>query len=395
MGGTASRGLGPLAITAYSVCNGMGLTTQEVVSALSESRSGLAPPSFALPFETVCGEVTGDLPHPPEHLSIYDTHQARIALRVLEEIRLPLSAAIERWGADRVGMVMATSTGGISASEDAYDTFKRTAELPQAYDYEHQHCFHAFSDLLAKVARIRGPSYVISTACSSSGKVLAAARRLIAADAADAVLVGGVDSLARTTLYGFMGLSVLSSTQCRPFDAKRDGMNIGEGGALLLVERSGPARALLLGTGESSDAYHMSSPHPEGLGARKAMSEALAQAELSASRVDYINAHGTGTMHNDAAEAHAIASMFGGDVPVVSTKGFTGHLLGAAGATEAIFAILSLEQQWIPANYGCIEPDVSLPIRVNTSKLDHPCSIVMSNSFGFGGSNVSILMGRP
>lgn len=384
-----------LAITAYSLCNGLGRTTAEVIESLSASRTGLGPPPFHLSFETVCGAVQGELPAPPAQLSAYDTHQARIALQTFEEMRAPLAAAARRWGPDRIGIVMSTSTGGIAVSEDAYDTYKKRGRLPAGYDYERQHTFCAFTDLLRAVSGAKGPAYVVSMACSSSAKALASARRLIAADVADAVLVGGVDSLSRTTLCGFAGLAVLSATPCRPFALDRRGMNIGEGGAMLLVEREGDSRATLLGIGESSDAYHMSSPHPEGLGARLAMTAALAESDIDASAVDFINAHGTGTVQNDAAEARAIAALFGDVVPVVSTKGFTGHMLGAAGATEVIFAIIAVEQGWIPASLGADPPDPAFTIRINRKRVKHPCRVALSNSFGFGGSNVAVLVGAP
>jgi 3-oxoacyl-[acyl-carrier-protein] synthase-1 len=236
---------------------------------------------------------------------------------------------------------------------------------------------------------------VVSTACSSSGKVLASARRLIAAGVADAVVVGGVDTLAETTLHGFHALGVLSAEPCRPFDVDRAGMNIGEGGAMLLVERDGEAVASLLGVGASSDASHMSTPHPRGLGARMAMEGALREAGAQVSEVDYINAHGTGTKLNDVAEARAISELFGGEVPVVSTKGFTGHLLGAAGATEAVFCVVAIAQSWIPANLGAEKIDPDVCVAVNRKRRDNPCRRVLSNSFGFGGSNVSVLMGAP
>lgn len=388
-------GNGGLTITAYSLCNCLGLTTREVIASLARSSTGLGPPPFPLPFETVCGVVRGELPELPAKFSAYDTHQARIALHTLEEIRAPLAAASHRWGNDRLAIVMGTSTGGIAVSEKAYDTHKKSGRLPQGYDYERQHTFFAFTELLRFVTGARGPAYVVSTACSSSGKVLASARRLIAADLADAVLVGGVDSLSLTTLCGFAGLGVLSSTPCRPFSRDRCGMNIGEGGAMLLIEREGDARAMLIGVGESSDAHHMSSPHPRGLGARMAMEAALAEAGLDVSAVDFINAHGTGTALNDAAEAEAVAALFGNEVPVASTKGFTGHMLGAAGATEAIFAVIAIEEAWIPANLGGESPDPAFSIRINRRRADHQSRVVLSNSFGFGGSNVAVLLGTP
>jgi 3-oxoacyl-[acyl-carrier-protein] synthase-1 len=388
-----ARHVSPVPITAYAVCNALGATTREVRDALLNGRGGLGPSPLPLPFETMVGAVHGELPPPPPSLSAFDSRQARIALLLLDEIRPALDSAIRRSGADRVAIVLGTSTGGIAETERALVHHRTTGTLPTGYDYERQHSFFAFAELLRQTCGARGPAFVVSTACSSSGKVFASGRRLLAAGVADAVLVGGVDTLCHTTLCGFHGLGILASGSCRPFARDRSGINIGEGGALLLLEREGDARAQLLGVGETSDAYHMSSPHPEGLGARRAMEEALAEAGLPAMAVDHINAHGTGTPQNDAAEAKAIAGLFGDRVPVVSTKAYTGHMLGAGGAVEATFAVFALEQGWIPSSLGATPIDESLGIRVNVAKAALSCRAVLSNSFGFGGSNVSVLLG--
>ena len=384
---------GELPITGYSMCNSLGRNTDEVAKSLAASHSGLGEPPFRLPFKTVCGVVRGELPAPASRHSDYDTRQARIALLTLEGIRPSLDAAVSRWGTRRVALVIATSTGGIAASENAYEEFRNSGTVPDGYDFERQHTFFAFVRLLAEMTGVSGPCYVVSTACSSSGKVLGSAQRLIGSGVVDAVLVGGVDSLALTTLCGFAGLSVLSPTNCRPFSSERNGMNIGEGGAMLLVERDGDARALLLGVGESSDAHHMSTPHPEGLGARSAMLAALEQACVNSTRVDYINAHGTGTLLNDASEARAIFDVFGDRVPVSSTKGFTGHMLGAAGATELLFTIMAIEQGWVPANLGGDPVDPNVPVKINLERTRRTCRVAMSTSFGFGGSNAAVIVG--
>ena len=380
-------------VTAYALCNCLGRSTEEAVAALAAGWTGLGPPPISLSFETVCGAVKGRLPGLPEAWSGYDTRQARVALQTVEQIRGPVASAVRRWGPERVALVMATSTGGIAVSEDAYDAVRDTGRLPAGYDLERQHSFFAFTHFLRAETGIAGPATVVSTACSSSGKVFGSARRLIAAGVADAVLIGGVDSLCRTTLCGFAGLGVLSPEPCRPFSRERQGMNIGEGGAMLLIEREGNARAVVLGVGESSDGHHMSSPHPEGLGARSAMTAALAEAGLRPAAVDYVNAHGTGTEINDAVEAAAIAAVLGDRVPVVSTKGYTGHMLGAAGATEAVFTIVALEQQWLPASLGVEPMDPANGIRLVADRVEHRCRVAMSNSFGFGGSNVSVILG--
>lgn len=384
----------PYPITAYSLCNALGLTTAAVAEALAQGRAGLAPPPFDLPFETRCGPLPGAPPAPPAALSRYDTRVFRMALAALEEMMGDVGRAVARWGADRVAVVLGTSTGGIEHTEDAWFEYRRTGQVPESYDFLYRHPFHLVAEGLCELLGVRGPRYVISTACSSSGKALGSARRLLDAGLVDAVLAGGVDGLCQTTLRGFHSLSILSPQACRPFGLDRDGISIGEGAALLLVERAGDGSSRLLGVGESADGYHMSSPDPEGRGARAAMTAALTEAGLEPHAVDHINAHGTGTPQNDAAEARAIHDLFGDQVPVVSTKGYTGHLLAAGGATEAIFGIFSLERGWVPASLGAAPRDEAIALRIPLARTEHACRTVLSNSFGFGGSNASVLLGR-
>ncbi len=384
----------PLPITAWSAVNALGRSTAEVLAALDEGRSGLGPSPLPTTMETVVGAVPGALaPLPAEHAA-YDTRLARIGWLAFLEVRAALERAVERWGPHRVAIVLGTSTGGLEETEQAFDHWLRHGALMPGYDYERQHNFAAFGDLLAAVAGLEGPSYVVSTACSSSGKVAASAARLIRAGLADAVLIGGIDSLTRMTIQGFHSLGILSSTPCRPFGAERDGINIGEGAALLLIEREAAAPgAMLLGVGESADAYRMSSPEPTGRGAREAMERALAQAGLAAEALDHVNAHGTATPLNDSAEALAIEGLLGRRVPVSSTKGYTGHLLGAAGATEMLFAIHAIRTGRLPATLGAQPLDPAVTIDVVTAPRTARVRTVLSNSFAFGGSNVAVVVG--
>ncbi len=383
----------PTPITGYSLCNALGATTREVVAALLAGQSGLGPCPLDVPFETACGVVPGPLDAPPASLAPFDTRQIRLALRALEELAPLVRAACKRWGKGRVALVLGTSTAGIDQTERAYREWRQTASLPPHFDWDRQHAAHALLEVVRAVTGAAGPGYVISTACSSSGKAFGAAHRLLLAKACDAVLVGGVDSLCQTTLRGFHSLEVLSRTACRPFGASRDGISIGEGAALVLLERAGDGVAALLGVGETSDAHHITAPLPDGSGARAAMEEALRRAGLAASDVDHLNAHGTGTRLNDAAEANAIAQLFPDRVPVASTKGYTGHLLGAAGATEAIFSIVAIERGVVPASLGAEPLDPALPVFVARERLDRRCRAVLSNSLAFGGSNVCVAFG--
>jgi len=245
---------------------------------------------------------------------------------------------------------------------------------------------------------LEGPAVAVSCACASSAKVFGSARRMIEAGLIDAALVGGVDSLCLTTLYGFHSLQLTSPTPCRPFDVARDGISIGEAAAFALLERvpagSDGGDVLLLGIGESSDAYHMSAPHPEGLGARRAMQAALAAAALEPGDIDYINLHGTGTPSNDRSESQAVTSVFGPTTPCSSTKGATGHTLGAAGALEAVISALAVKNGLMPGGVHTSKIDPTLTAHYIRDNRRAPVARVISNSFGFGGSNCSLILGR-
>jgi 3-oxoacyl-[acyl-carrier-protein] synthase-1 len=382
-----------LPVTAFSLCNALGTTTAEVLANLRAGSSGLRPANLDLPFETWCGAVRDVLEPVPARLLAYDTRQVRLGLRVLEELRPQIERAARRWGKDRVALVLGTSTGGIEETERAYNGWRRTGSVPKGFDWDRKHSMSALLEVFRSETGLRGPGYVVSTACSSSGKVFASARRLIAAGLCDAVLAGGVDTLCQTTLRGFSSLGVLDAKPCRPFSSERRGISIGEGAALALLEREGSAAVALLGCGETSDAHHMTAPAPDGSGALAAMAQSLTSAGLTPAQVDYVNAHGTGTVLNDAAEAKAIRALLGETVPVSSTKGYTGHMLGAAGATEALFSVAAIAQGFIPASIGAGPLDPELRIRVACERLEVSCRVVVSNSLAFGGSNVSLVFG--
>lgn len=382
-------------VTAYAVGNALGPDAGAVARALADGASGLRPCRLPLPFETAAGHFPDVLEPVPPSLAAYDSRIVRMALAVLDGVAGAVERAIRRWGRDRVAIVLGTSTGGILETEAALDAHAAGGALSPGWSLERVHAFDALVEAVRLRTGARGPAWAVSTACSSSGKVLGSARRLLAAGAADAVLAGGVDTLCHTTLRGFRSLEALSSRACRPFSAARDGISLGEGGAFLLVERAGDGPARVLGVGETSDAHHMSHPHPEGRGARAAMAEALRQAGLPGAAVDHVNAHGTGTAANDVIEARAIADVVGTHAPVASTKGYTGHLLGAAGATEAVFAILALEQGLVPASLGAEPLDPAVEVDVCLAPRRRACRVVLSNSFAFGGSNVAVLLGKP
>ena len=371
--------------------------------ALEEGRSGLKPCDFeTVALNSWIGEAPGvDEVSLPAELARHDCRNNRLALLGLQADAFAEAARerIGRLGKRRIGVILGTSTAGILETELAYRRrHPKTGALPADYRYATTHNTYSVAGFVREYFGLEGPAVVVSTACSSSAKVFAAAERMIACGLIDAALVGGVDSLCLTTLYGFSSLELTSPQPCRPYDAERNGISVGEGAAFALIERAPDSLAadavLLLGAGESSDAYHMSSPHPEGLGARMAMAAALQAAGLGVDDIDYINLHGTATPSNDAAEGKAVAALFGDRVPCSSTKGATGHTLGAAGAVEAVIGALALRHGFMPgsANTRRLDPDMPLDylLAKRTGRVDR----VLSNSFGFGGSNCSLILGR-
>lgn len=382
-------------ITGIALCNSIGANRKEVGQALFEGRSGLGPSPIPLPFDTVVGAVGLDLPKLPGPLEAWSTRTTQIASLLLDEVNPELDRLRERWRPERIAVLLGTSTGGADATETAYRHYLSEGALPDDYDLFRQHTFGAILHVVRELSGATGPSWMVSTACTSSAKPLASAARMISAGMIDAAIVGGIDTLCSMTLHGFRSLDALSKEACRPFNAERDGLNIGEGGAFLLVEREGDPLAMLEGVGESSDAYHISAPHPEGLGAKLAMERAIASAGCSAASVDHVNAHGTGTRLNDVSESAAIEALFGCEVPVVSTKSYTGHMLGAAGATEAAMAVMSITEGWIPASLRAGPVDEKIAIHINVERIDGPVGRVISNSFAFGGNNISVVIGAP
>ncbi|HYG33010.1 MAG TPA: beta-ketoacyl-[acyl-carrier-protein] synthase family protein, partial [Methylophilaceae bacterium] len=334
-------------------------------------------------------------------LAEFDCRNNRLAQLGMEQDGFvdAVRAAVTKYGADRVGVLMGTSTSGILQTELAYRRRDPvTGALPDDFVYAKTQNTFSVADFTRSYFDLSGPAVAISSACSSSAKVFGSARRMIETGLIDAAIVGGVDSLCLTTLYGFNSLGLLSQQACRPYDAERDGISIGEAAAFALLERVpvnlGENAVLLLGIGESSDAYHMSSPHPEGLGAKMAMESALKMAGLEAADIDYINLHGTATQTNDSAESKAINAVFGSYTPCSSTKGATGHTLGAAGGIEAVICALALQNNLLPGGLNTHEVDPALGVNYLLQNEERPITYVLSNSFGFGGTNCSLIFGR-
>jgi 3-oxoacyl-[acyl-carrier-protein] synthase-1 len=339
------------------------------------------------------GNVQGELPTIPEPLKRHNSRNNRLLLAALAQIDTPVRAAIARYGADRVAVIMGTSTSGIHEGELALQQYQ-AGQWPQGYDYRQQELGDPGLFLSAFLAT-RGPAYTLSTACSSSARAIISGKRLIDAGLVDAAIVGGADSLCQMPINGFNSLESLSAQRCTPFAAERSGINIGEAGALMLLTRE-PAAVALLGVGESSDAWHMSAPHPAGEGAERAISMALRQAGLNAGQIGYINLHGTATRLNDQVEAQVVNRLFGPQTPCSSTKHLTGHTLGAAGAVEAALSWLLLTQPLpLPQqDFSRVPRDAELaPIGLVCQPQLLGQRAILSNSFAFGGNNVCLLLG--
>ncbi len=393
----------PLLLSRFTAASCIGRGLDETLAALRSQRTGLAPCRFeTVELDTHLGEIPEvDDVRLPRSLQEFDCRNNRLAQLGLsqDEFAAAVEALAVRLGRRRIGVFLGTSTSGILQTELAYrQRDPVTGALPHDFNYRCTHNTFSVADFARRALKLEGPAVVVSSACSSSAKVFGSARRMIEAGLIDAAVVGGVDSLCLTTLYGFHSLQLVSAQPCRPFDRRRDGISIGEAAAFTLLEPV-PASLdadslMLLGVGESSDAYHMSSPHPEGVGARGAMSAALQSAGLRPQDIDYVNLHGTGTPSNDSAEARAVTAVLGSNVPTSSTKGATGHTLGAAGALEAVICALALQHGLMPAGLNTTAVDPTLGVNYLLKNRHQKLNRLMSNSFGFGGSNCSIILGR-
>jgi len=391
-----------LRLSAYTLTSALGAGLSSHLDALRQQRGGIVKKHWETVESDVCvGEVAGlDQVQLRPELAAYDCRNNRLAQLGLEQDGFVASVqeAMARYGTGRIGVFLGSSTSGILSSEVAYrQRDPLTGSLPPEHRYRETHNAYSVADFVRHYFGLSGPAVVVSTACSSSAKVFATAQRMLAAGLIDAAIVGGVDSLCLTTIYGFSSLQLVSPEPCRPFDGERDGISVGEGAAYALLERGELAQAgdiLLTGVGESSDAYHMSSPHPEGLGARMAMQQALLSAGLQPADIGYINLHGTATPSNDTAEGAAVLSLFGTTTPCSSTKGHTGHTLGAAGGIEAIICALALRAGVLPGGVGTRQLDSALPCHYLLQTREQALRHVLSNSFGFGGSNCSLVFSQ-
>lgn len=389
----------PLAVSAYTVTSALGEGLDAHVQALTAARSGLRANDFtrdALPcwIGRVAGLESVALPPAWQHRDCRNNRLAWLGLQqdgFLDEVH----AARERYGAARVALVLGTSTASIGATEEAYRRLD-DHRIPPDLRASDLHSPHSLVLFAAEALGLEGPALTLSTACSSSAKVFASAERLIRLGLADAAVVGGVDTLCDSVLYGFNSLELVSPEPCRPFDRARKGISIGEAAGFALLERAAtrPGAPQLIGYGESSDAYHMSTPHPMAEGARLALRDALARAGIAPAQVDYINLHGTASQKNDEVEAALISEVFPPGTRASSTKAFTGHTLGAAGIVEAVFVLLAMRHGFVPGNLGADDPDPTCGPAFAWRNEARAVNVAVSNSFGFGGNNACLTFRR-
>jgi len=391
-------------LNALGVICALGRDKQEVARNLfagdcsgMRSEAGWVP-ERALPV----GAVAGELAAIPSELIRQRSRNNQLLLEAARQIRPDIDRAIQTYGRERIGIVLGTSTSGIDEASQSLAHYLREQQFPADYDYQQQE-LGAPANFLADWLQVSGPTYVISTACTSSARALMSAQRLLDLGVCDVVLCGGVDTLCKLTLNGFSALEAVSGQRCNPFSRNCNGINIGEAAVLFLMSKQpGDSQPIaLLGSGASSDAHHISAPEPSGRGAQAAMRKALNRAGLQPQQISYLNLHGTATPHNDAMESHAVVAVFPEGVPCSSTKPMTGHTLGAAGALEAAFCWLSLStansEHALAPHVWDGQPDPELPALNWVTPATRLASIgpryLMSNSFAFGGNNVSLIIG--
>ena len=390
----------PLAITAYTTSSAIGTGLSAQLETLRQARSGLRPNNFSsAPLACWIGRVDGvEDVSLPSSLAAWECRNNRLAWLGLNQdsFLARVQAARERYGAGRIAVLLGTSTASIGATEEAYRRLDADGGFADDMLRPAIHAPHSLAAFVTAALELEGPCLTISTACSSSAKVFANAERMIRLGLVDAAVVGGVDTLCDSVLFGFNALELVSAEPCRPFDAERNGISIGEAAGFALLERAdtAPDAPQLLGYGEASDAHHMSTPHPEGVGAELALRAALVRAGIDAAQVGYINLHGTATPKNDEVEAAMVSRVFPASTRASSTKGFTGHTLGAAGIVEATIALQAIEHGFIPGNLGGDTPDPLCGPQFAWRNEQQRIDVALSNSFGFGGNNACLAFAR-
>ena len=392
-----------LRVSAYTAVSALGDGLSAMREAVAEGRSGLTPLGthdfgvgpLAEPLTTWVGRVAGLEQPLPATWSHWDCRNNRLAWRGLQTDGFAhrVAAAVQRHGAERIALVLGTSTASIGATEDAYRLLDATGTFPPQPANPALHTLHSLTGFVQEALGLRGPALTVSTACSSSAKAFAAAERLIRLGLADAAVVGGVDSLCGSVVFGFHAMQLVSPDPCRPFDRRRQGISVGEAAGFALLENA-PGGLRLLGHGESSDGHHLSAPDPDGAGAEAALDQALARAGLDTADIGFVHLHGTATPRNDEVEARLLRRRFAPGTPASSTKGMTGHTLGAAGILGAIFSLLALDSGVLPGTANTCQVDDGMDDFLLTAPRRQMVRHAVSHAFAFGGSNAVLVFGR-
>jgi 3-oxoacyl-[acyl-carrier-protein] synthase-1 len=425
--------MAPLEVAACSLVSAAGSGLQRWAQSLADNRSALVENRFTrVPLGTWVGPVAAldagrDAPAdwPPDGLGTdgmgtgslggpaWDSRATRLAWQGLlaDDFLAAARAACRRHGVQRVALALGTSASTIGVSEQAYRTLDTDGAFPAPLRHARLNTLHAVTDFVQQAIGLQGPSVTVSTACSSSAKVFAVAQRWLALGLADAVVVGGVDALCESVLFGFQALQLVSASACQPFGAAgvatgvaHKGISVGEAAGFMLLQRAGASPGLpgggvqLLGYGEANDAHHMSSPHPQGLGAELALQAALQRAGVAPQAVQYLQLHGTGTALNDAVEAALVARTYSAAVHASATKGSLGHTMGAAGMVGALACVLALRDGLCTGTPGTAQVDPALPDRflgqLQLAPAQRAVDLAASHAFGFGGNNCVLIFGR-
>lgn len=385
-----------ISISAYGMVNALGNTLDEIAENLSNGHApGMEVSHDWLIEDTplTVARVNGELPEIPTRLNAHRSRNNRLLLAALAQIGQQVNKALATCHPSRIAIILGTSTSGLDEGDRYLSGLER--ENPSHQWHYAQQELGDPALFLSQYLGTQGPAYTISTACSSSGRAIISGARLINAGLVDVAIVGGADSLSRMPINGFDSLASLSKERCQPFSENRQGITIGEGAGLMLLTKD-QGKLGLLGFGESTDAYHISAPHPEGKGAMTAILQALSHAKLMPQDIGYINLHGTATPLNDEVESSVINHIFGETVPCSSTKHLTGHTLGSASIIEASLCALILDRD-LRLPYQ----DFSHSLWDNTLK---PCGLLttpqrlekkalLSTSFAFGGNNTCLIIG--
>ena len=389
-----------VSITGMGIVSAIGLSVEENLLSLKETRSGIAPMKFLAERNDL---LTGEVKLSNEDLII--RHHLKSS-NISRTSLLGLTAAKEAWGNNqhnyqlRTGIISATSVGGMDRSENFYRDY--LARNNPDFSVLACHDSGNTTERIAAELGISGYINTLSTACSSGANAIMLGARMLLQGKLDRVLVGGTDALTQFTINGFRSLMIYDDQWCRPFDDSRSGLNLGEGAAFLLLENEksqffsgNKTRCYVNGWANAADAYHQTASSPEGKGATMAIRQAILKSGISPSDISYINAHGTGTKNNDLSESVALKNVFGKQMPPFSsTKPYTGHTLAAAGAIEAVFSVLAIE-------HGLIFPNLNFQTAITEEGLipatrlkSTPVHAVLSNSFGFGGNNSSLVFSK-